>query len=155
MYGKYFWNFHFLAHFGPQKSKKLGFFQFFRGFEPQNGPKNENFKNSYTTFLDLPPRMLHAKFELPKWIFPKEDRFFRWKLTISVKYFPYISHINSYNFAIPPLTFVAAKLKPLGIERQMSPFWKLEKWGYKIYRNKKDLKNWPWTPPPYTLNNAR
>ena len=70
--------------------EKSHFFDFFGPEMGQNGPKNENFKNSYTTFLDLPPRMLHAKFELPKCIFPKEDRFFRWKLTIFKKYFPYI-----------------------------------------------------------------
>ena len=61
------------------KKWKNPFYFFFGPEMGQNGPKNENFKNSYTMFLDLPPRMLHAKFELPKCIFPKEDRFFRWK----------------------------------------------------------------------------
>ena len=38
--------------------------------------------------------------------------------------------------------------QPLRVERQMSPFWKLENQGYNIYQNRKNYKFWPWTPPP-------
>ena len=41
--------------------------------------------------------------------------------------------------------------QPSRVERQMSPFWKLEKQGYKIMWKPGKSKIWPWTPPPIPL----
>ena len=55
-------------------------------------------------------------------------------------------------FTIPPLTYAAAKWQPLGVERQISPFWKLETECYNIYENKKNLEFRP--RPPWDLSDS-
>ena len=128
----------------------MGFFHFFQVFGPQNEPKNENFKNSYTTFLDLPPRMLHAKFELPKCIFPKEDRFFRWKLTIFKKYFLYIIPYKFLSFRETTSHVCGCQMATAWNWETNEPILKTREVGlqhiYKMRKIKKiDLD------PPYTL----
>ena len=44
------------------------------------------------------------------------------------------------HFPIPPLTFHIIKLQPLGVERQMNPFWKLERWGNHMGKLEGNLK---------------
>ena len=45
---------------GLPKSQKIGFFEIFEFSGAQKWPKYQNFKNSYTTFLDISLRMPHA-----------------------------------------------------------------------------------------------
>ena len=56
------------------------------------------------------------------------------------------------HFPIPPLTFHIIKLQPLGVERQMNPFWKVERWGNHMGKLEGNLKCSP-GPPPIPLTN--
>ena len=55
---KDFLKFRFFGLRRARKSGKIGFL----AKKARRGPKNQNFKNSYTAFLDNPLRMPHANF---------------------------------------------------------------------------------------------
>ena len=66
-----------------------------------------------------------------------------------------ISYIIASKTVKIPLTPTALSWQPCGIERQMSPFWKLEIQGYNISKKQENLKILARPPPPYTLETLR
>ena len=56
-----------IRHFGPQKTVLSFHF----------GPKNENFKNYFPVFVNLPTRMLYTILELSKCFCKEDNRLFR------------------------------------------------------------------------------
>ena len=121
------------------RMKKLRFFIFWSFFH-LNGrhfvPKNENFKNSNVTFIKPLQGMLHTDFWLLKFSGYQKKFIFIWKFDLIWTIFFTIGFPMYFpTFAKVPFTVLLTVREPLGVEKWLSPFWKLETWGYKICAN--------------------
>ena len=70
-------------------------------------------------------------------------------------YFSRFSYTNARKCARRSQLRRVISRQSLRVERQMSPFWKLDIQGYNICNNWENLEIWPWTPTPYPLNRTQ